>query len=186
MRCNMIFLVMWCHWHWHWCHVMPTAYPWYHYILQVKMIEMRCNMTFWVMWQLWNQHQQQVIPTASSMAPFHFLGQDNQNEVQHDLLDMLYHWYWHHMMLTVSSMAPLYSFDEDNQNKVQHDFCSCYAIGSGIGIINATTAFLRSRQLKWGAIWFSWSYDVIGASVGSTQCWWQNEWNHYVSQGKII
>ena len=32
----------------------------------------------------WQWHQHHVLPMVSSMAPFHFLGQDVQNGVQHD------------------------------------------------------------------------------------------------------
>ena len=52
-----------------------------------------------------------------SMAPLQSLGQDAQNEVQHDLL----------VRASVSldanglSMVPLNSLDQDDQNEGQHD-----------------------------------------------------------------
>ena len=58
-----------------------------------------------------------------SMAPLHFLGQDNQNELQHDL-------FVHVMPLALAS-------------------ASSYADG----VINGILSSLRSRWLKWFATW---------------------------------
>ena len=59
-----------------------------------------------------------MMPTASSMAPLHSVGPENQNEVQHDSFD--------HAMPLAQTLA-------------SHDIN---------GSVNGTTAFLRSRQLK--------------------------------------
>ena len=45
------------------------------------------------------------MPMVSSMAPFHFLWQDNQTEMQYDLLVMWCHWYWDHITPMALSMA---------------------------------------------------------------------------------
>ena len=47
----------------------------------------RCNMTFFGQVVPWNLCDMML--TASSMVPLHSLGQDNQNEVQHDFFDQL-------------------------------------------------------------------------------------------------
>ena len=43
----------------------------------------------------------------SLMTPFHFLGQDDQMEMQHNIFD--------HVMPFASSMAPLHLLSQDNQ-----------------------------------------------------------------------
>ena len=47
---------------------------------------MSCN-TFWS-WHHWYWHPHYVMPTVSSMASLHSLGQDDENEVQHNFLIM--------------------------------------------------------------------------------------------------
>ena len=77
---------------------------------------------------------------ASLIAPLHLLGQVNQNDVQHDFLDIL-------------SMALLHSLGQDNRHEGQHDFFGyvmllalLWASHDSNGIVNGTIAFLRSRQ----------------------------------------
>ena len=57
--------------------------------------------------------------TTLSKVPLHFLGQDDQNDVQHDF-------FGHATPLGISpgivSMASLHFLGQDNQNEVQHDF----------------------------------------------------------------
>ena len=62
-----------------------------------------------------------MMPMALSMVPFHFLGQDEQNEVQHNI-------FGHVMPLLLASA----SHDAD-------------------GIINSTIVFFRSRKLNLSA-----------------------------------
>ena len=59
---------------------------------------------------------------VSSMAALHSLGQDDQNEIKHDILFMRHHWHWceHHVMSMASSIAPLHSLYQDDQNEMQH------------------------------------------------------------------
>ena len=92
-----------------------------------------------------------MMPTVSSMAPFHLLGKDYQNEKQQDFFVVIschWHQYQHHVM----SMAQLHLFSQDNQHEVKHDFFwLCDAIGISVGtnnansIVNGTIAFIRSR-----------------------------------------
>ena len=51
-----------------------------------------------------------MMQTALLMIPLHSLGQDDQNEVQHDFLVMCHHWdeHKHHMMLMALSMTPFH------------------------------------------------------------------------------
>ena len=51
----------------------------------LKTTEIRCNM-FLVMWDHWYWHPHCVMPTTLTMVSLHFFSQDNQNEVQHDFL----------------------------------------------------------------------------------------------------
>ena len=59
-------------WYWH-CH------QWHYCICYVNTIKLRCNITFFVIWCCWK------LVSALSMAPLYLLGQDNQDEVQHDI-----------------------------------------------------------------------------------------------------
>ena len=67
---------------------------------------------------------------ALSTAQLYLIAQDDQNEVKHDFLVMLCHWYQclDHMMPMVAKMSPLHSLGQDNQNDIQHDFLviSCH------------------------------------------------------------
>ena len=61
-----------------------------------------------------------ALVSASSMAPLHCLGQDNQNNVQHDFFCLCdANGFSAH---TVMSMESLHSLGQDNQNEVQHYF----------------------------------------------------------------
>ena len=66
--------ITWYHWHWC-CHVILLH---------------------------WCQHH--VMWTALSMAPLHYLGQENQNEVQHDSFGHVHYWhhFWHYFDSVVS------------------------------------------------------------------------------------
>ena len=48
------------------------------------------------------------------MSPFHFLGEDDQNEIEHHIFG--------HVMPMALSVEPLHLFSQHNQNAVQHDF----------------------------------------------------------------
>ena len=102
----------------------------------------------------------------------YFLGQNGQKEMNMTFLDLWYHWHW-------------------NQHHQWHH-CICLAqiikmrcnIGTGVCITlghwhrNGTIAFLRSKQLKWGATWLfghvmslvliSVSHGTNGVSSGTT------------------
>ena len=90
-------------------------------LLRSAMIIMRCNMTFFCHW---HQSCHDVMPTVLSMAPLHFLHQDDWNKVQHGLLVMWHYWCWHlhYMMPTALSLPPLHSLGQDDQNEVWHIF----------------------------------------------------------------
>ena len=51
MRCNITFLVLWCHWHWHWYHIKPAAssiaLQWYW-----------AHAAKWSTWSYHNKHMQ--------------------------------------------------------------------------------------------------------------------------------
>ena len=49
-----------------------------------------------------------------------------------------------------------------------------------------TFAFLRSRQLKWGATWLLWWCDNIGVGIGITQCQHHHQWHCYIPGVKMI
>ena len=62
---------------------------------------------------------------------------------------------WYHMTLMSSSISPVYLLVKYDQNEMQHDFFShltLLALPSGLcdanGIVNRTTVFIRSRQVK--------------------------------------
>ena len=80
-------LVIWHHWHWHMI-AKPSSMEPLHYLVGTS--EIRCNMMVLVMWCLWHLHQHHMMPVALSIEPLHSLGQDDQNEVQHDVWFM-----WH-------------------------------------------------------------------------------------------
>ena len=48
------------------------------------------------------------------------------------------------------------------------------------GINGDTTALLRSRWLKWGAIWLYWSCDTTGISIDITWCHWHWPLHHMI------
>ena len=84
----------------------------------------------------------------------HFLGKDNQNEVQHGFFDNLIHWYCHqhNMMPITSSVTPVDSLGQDGKIEVQHHFCGhvtplvlTLASHDADGTVNGTILFLRSR-----------------------------------------
>ena len=82
------------YWDWCWCHVMPLYWC-------------QCH----GMW------------TALSIALLHFLGQDDKNEVHHDIFGHVTPLCWPqcHMVLAQSSMVPLPTLSQDKQNEVHHD-----------------------------------------------------------------
>ena len=99
------------------------------------------------------------MPMVLSMVPLYSLGQNDQNEVQHDF-------FGHVMSLMMAFMScdangvingTITPLEKDNWNEVQHHFwpliplalllVSCYANS----VVNGTITFLRSTQLKWHA-----------------------------------
>ena len=104
------------------------------------------------------------------MALLHFLGQGNQNVVQHDFLGhvMPLPQHWHHMMLMALKMASLHSFGKYDDKKVEHDvFVHMMLLvlvfasyGDDDGIFSGTSAFLSPRWLKWVTTWLFQSCDT--------------------------
>ena len=91
-----------------------------------------------------------LMPMALSIAPFYSLGQDDQNEFQHNFFSHV-----------ITLALALVSNDDD-------------------GIINGTTPFLKSRQSKWGATWHFWSCGAIGAAtsiINGTIAFLRSRWN---------
>ena len=74
-----------------------------------------CNILFWSLLPLAPALGSQDA-IALSMAPLHSLGQDYENEVQHDFMVM-----WHHWDQYQCNMIPLHSLGQDDLNEVQHD-----------------------------------------------------------------
>ena len=67
------------------------------------------------------------MPNGIVNGIIHFLGQDNQHEVQHD--------FFGHVMLITSLATPLHSLDQDDQSDMQCDFLSaCDTMETGMGI----------------------------------------------------
>ena len=73
-------------------------------------------------------------------VPLHSLGQDNQNEIQHDLSG-------HLMLLELASVS--------------------HAVNS---TINGTIAFLKLRQLKWGVGWLFSLVSCDASALVSASC----------------
>ena len=109
--------ITWCHQHW--CHVMPLHWCQHHVMWTAPSM-----VTFHSLGpddqndvqHLWSCDTIGASPGIMwcwvfSMAPLHFIGQDNQHGVHDDLLVIQCHWHWHqcNMMPSTSSMAPLYT-----------------------------------------------------------------------------
>ena len=161
--------VTWCWWH----QCIPYA----------KMTEMRCNMTYLVMSCHCHRFlNHDAISILSVTITFLRLRQSKWDVTQlfwscdtiATGIDFIRcHWCWCYMMPTASYMASLFSLSKDNWNDIHHaSFGHVAPLNSASHyvniIINGTTAFLRSRQLKWGVTWLFWSHDAIGASVSIT------------------
>ena len=126
-----------------------------------------------------------------SIAPFCLLVQDNSNKMSHG--------FYAHVIPVLalqtqiaSSMAPLQLLVEDDQNGRQYDFfghltlLALTSISSDVnGIVNSTTAFIRSRWLKQCVIYLFLSFDAIDADV-SVVLWQQYlQWHHCICWVKI-
>ena len=86
-----------------------------------------------------------MMPTVSSVALFHFSGQDDQREMQHYFFD-------HTIPLpptSASSMALLHLFSQDNHNRVKHWHWHWHHMLPMAS--NGPISFIRPRQLKWSA-----------------------------------
>ena len=66
-----------------------------------------------------------MMPTVSSVVPFHMLGNNDHNEIQHDFSG--------HVISKASSMAPMYVSSQDNQNEV-HNLLVKYCIDAGVSV----------------------------------------------------
>ena len=113
-------LVTQCQWYWKLHHFIPLG----------KTIEMKCNLVILEHWHLFQCH---MMVMASSMAPFHFLCQNDWNE--HDFLVMHCYWHWHkqHVMLMALSMAPLHLLGQDDWRGATCLFWSCHTIVTDVG-----------------------------------------------------
>ena len=108
------------------------------------MIDVRCSMTFLVIWCHWHWYQHHVMQTTLLMVPLHSLGQDDQNEVQHDVLDH------------VTALAQASTSNYAN------------------GIVNGTITFLISKWSKWCAkspIWSCNSSISVKVQDGMISLW---------------
>ena len=117
---------------------------------------MRCNITLLLWWFHWHWCLYHMMLTPSSMAPLHLLGQDNQDEVQHDCFG--------HVMPLISTSI----------------LCDVY------GIVNGITAFLRSRQSKWGVTWLFGSCETTGTDISITWWWQCHQWHNCISYKNMI
>ena len=100
-----------------------------------------------------------IIHTVLSIAPLHSSVEDAWNEMQHNffLLWHHWHWFWHHMALVLPSC-------------------------DSSSVIDGNIAFLRSRWLKWDAMWYfgTCNTNETGASIstiGQQQC---HQWHHHI------
>ena len=67
----------------------------------------------------------------------------------------------HYVLPMASWMAPLHLLSQANWNDMQH-WHWCWHPIMQMDIKNGTTAFFKSRQLKWDATSTSWRFDAIG------------------------
>ena len=128
-----------------------------------------------------------MMPTTLSVAPLHFLGQDNWNDMQHNFLTLWSH--LHHMLpLTLASVLCdpdtisdcTIAFLRQRWNAVQGNiFGHMTPVTShdDNGIINGTITFLMSWWLKWGPP----SNDVDGI-INSTTEFLRSKYQNEVKQ----
>ena len=152
MRCNMTFLVMWCHWHQLLHHMMPmtSSMTPFNAFGQDKWNMVQHE--FLVMWYHWCWYQHHVM--LISMVPLHSLSLETDIRCHMTFL-MWCNWHWHQHHMT--PMAPLQSLDQDNWNEVQHEISDhvmplapALVSNDACSITTDTVAFLTSRQSKWG------------------------------------
>ena len=86
---------------------------------------------------------------------------------------------WHHCIPYVTMI----------KMRCNMTFCSVALIlmsCDATSIVNGTTAFLRSRTLKWDVTWHLWSCDTIFDGI-SIMSWQQHhQWHHCIPWVKII
>ena len=61
-----------------------------------------------------------------------------------------------------------------------------YAACDADSIVYATTAFVRSKWLKWGATWLFWSWHATSTDVGITWCYQHYQMNYNIPDIKTI
>ena len=190
--------IMWC---WQYC-------QWHHCLSLIKIIKMRWHMIFWSCATIvanvsiiWHQFQFYMTLMALSMALLHFLGQDDQYKVQHDILVIqhLGHWFQHHMgLLLVSLIALLHSLGHYDWNEVQHDtfvmwfhwhWCQCHvtpvsAWHDASSILSGTHYIPYVKTIEIGCNMTFLSYDTIGSGI--TWYRWHHQWHHCISWVKTI
>ena len=148
-----------------------------------------------VIWCCWDQCEHHMTLLALLMTPFCFLGQDDWNQMQHDLLVMCCQCW--HITLMASSIASLHLLVQDDQNENQHDVLShltLLALAStscdANGIISTTIVFKsRSSQGDWcqcATYLYFWSCNAISASI--SVAWYQQcpQWHHSICEVKMI
>ena len=103
---------------------------------------MMCYVTFLVMWHHRHQSWYQLMLTVFSMKQMYFLGQVNENEVQH----------WYNCIPWIKAT--------DMRCNISYLVLWCHWCWNSVTWCQwqhqGTTAFLRSRQLKWGATSLFW------------------------------
>ena len=135
------------------------------------------------------------MPVALWIVLLHSLGQENWNNVQHNILVMWCHLFWCqcHMMPTVISMEPFHLIDLGDQNEMLYDFfCHIDAISTSISIMwfqwhhqwhdcifLGKTIEMRSNRtvLVMWCIWWC---------IGIVWCWWNCQWHNAIYYLKII
>ena len=107
------------------------------------------------------------------MVPLHSIGQDDQNEVQHDfghVISLALASAVHDANDIINGIIPFLIFKKI-KNEVQHEFLgpvklfTLALVSSDDSVINSIIVFFKSKWLKWGATLLFVSCDAICISI---------------------
>ena len=191
----MLLLAMWHHWCQHQCHVTAMTlsiaplhssghYDWN----EVKLAFLSCDaigISVGVKWWQWHHqwnHCILYIKTIEIRFNITLWPCDINGIVS--VMWLWWHYQWHHcipqvkMIAILCDMSFLVRWCHWHQLKASHD---------ANGVINVTTAFLKSRLCKWGATWqLLLSYDNIGIDVSTMWHQCHHQWHQYSPWVKVI
>ena len=147
MGCNMTFLVMWYHGTrcWHHMMLMASLMAPLH-CLGPNIINMQYD--FLVMWYQW--HQCLLMPMALSMVPLHYIGQNDQSQVLHDIFGQVMPLASNHANGIMNDTIAFLRSRQSNCSATWLFFMGCkwapaLALCDVYGIVNGTIALLWSR-----------------------------------------